>query len=108
MAITFQRLDGRQAAAHEGELRVVHREVYGAADQGAVFAGRLRVWRRQRGFVLAEARHGDYLVGFAAGMPLRSSTSWWKGLITAALGRLVTRVCTMTFAVVARLICDTP
>jgi hypothetical protein len=79
----FHRLDGGQAAAHEGELQAAHREVYGEADQGAVFAGRLRVWRRQQGFVLTEARHGGYLVGFAAGMPLRSSTSWWKGLTTA-------------------------
>src|SRR5262249_26895693 len=51
-------------------------------DHGALFAGRFRVWRRQQGFVLAEARHGDYLVGFAAGMPLRPSTSWWKDLTT--------------------------
>ena len=78
--ITFQRLDGRQAAGHVGELRDVHREVYGEADREALFAGQLRVWRRQLGFVLAEARHGDYLVGFAMGMPLRPSTSWWKDL----------------------------
>lgn len=40
------------------------------------------MWRRQPGFVLAEARHGGYLVGYACGMPLRPSTSWWKELTT--------------------------
>src|SRR5262249_38319200 len=86
--ITLQRLDGRQAAAHEDELQAVHREVYGEAGHGA-FAGQFRVWRRQHGFVLAEARHGDYLVGLATGMPLRPSTSWWKDL-TAPLPAEVT------------------
>ena len=38
--------------------------------------------RRQPGFVLAEARHGGYLVGYASGMPLRPSTSWWRDLTT--------------------------
>jgi len=41
-----------------------------------LLAARFRVQRRQPGFALAEARHGDYLVGYAAGMPLRPSTSW--------------------------------
>jgi GNAT superfamily N-acetyltransferase len=87
--ITFRLLDGGQAAAHEGELAALHREVYGQADRGTPFAARLRVWRRQPGFVLAEARHGGYLVGFGAGMPLRPSTSWWKDL-TAPLPAEVT------------------
>jgi ribosomal protein S18 acetylase RimI-like enzyme len=76
--ITFQLLDGRQAAAHEDELRALHAEVY--AD--SLFADRFRVQRRQPGFVLAEARHGGYLVGYASGMPLRPSTSWWRDLTT--------------------------
>lgn len=78
--ITFQLLDGRHAAAHAGELQALHHEVYDQADDAALFAGQFRVWRRQPGFVLAEARHGGYLVGYASGMPLRSSTSWWKNL----------------------------
>jgi ribosomal protein S18 acetylase RimI-like enzyme len=78
--ITFQLLDGRQAAAREDELRALHAEVY--ADDAARFAERFRVQRRQPGFVLAEARHGGYLVGYAAGMPLRPSTSWWRELTT--------------------------
>ncbi len=41
-----------------------------------------RVRRRQPGFVLTEARHGGYLVGYASGMPLRPSTSWWRDLTT--------------------------
>ena len=38
--------------------------------------------RRQPGFALAEARSGGYLVGYATGMPLRPSTSWWRELTT--------------------------
>ena len=102
--ITLHRLDGVQAAAHEGELQTVHREVYGEADHGALFAGRLRVWRRQQGFVLAEARHGDYLVGFAAGMPLRPSTSWWKGLTTALPDEVTAEHPGRTFAVLELLV----
>ena len=83
--ITFQLLDGAQAAAHAVELQALHAEVYadppyGRNDDAARFAGRFRVQRRQPGFVLAEARHGGYLVGYAAGMPLRPSTSWWRDL----------------------------
>jgi GNAT superfamily N-acetyltransferase len=85
--ITFELLDGTQAAAHAAELQALHAEVYADPpyrrdDDAARFADRFRVQRRQPGFVLAEARHGGYLVGFAAGMPLRPSTSWWKNLTT--------------------------
>ncbi len=85
--ITFQLLDGAQAAAHEAELQALHAEVYAGPpyrrdDDAALFADRFRVQRRQPGFVLAEARHGGYLVGYAAGMPLRPSTSWWRHLTT--------------------------
>jgi GNAT superfamily N-acetyltransferase len=85
--ITLELLDGPRAAGHQADLQALHAEVYadppyrrdGAA---AGFAGRFRVQRRQPGFVLAEARHGGYLVGYAAGMPLRPSTSWWRDLTT--------------------------
>jgi ribosomal protein S18 acetylase RimI-like enzyme len=85
--ITFELLDGTQAAAHAAELEALHAEVYADPpyrrdDDAGRFAGRFRVQRRQPGFVLAEARHGGYLVGYAAGMPLRPSTSWWKNLTT--------------------------
>jgi ribosomal protein S18 acetylase RimI-like enzyme len=73
-------IGGDQAASHEDELLALRAE---ACDAGAGdSARRLRVWRRQPGFVLAEARHGGYLVGYACGMPLRPSTSWWKELTT--------------------------
>jgi ribosomal protein S18 acetylase RimI-like enzyme len=85
--ITFQLLDGTAAAAHADEVRGLHAEVY--ADDAAAFAGRFRVQRRQPGFVLAQARHGNYLVGYAFGMPLRPSTSWWRHL-TAPLPEEVT------------------
>ena len=102
--ITLQKLDGGQAAAHEAELQAVHREVYGEADHGALFAGRFRVWRRQRGFVLAEARHGDYLVGLATGMPLRPSTSWWKDLTTPLPAEVTTEHPGRTFALTELLV----
>jgi hypothetical protein len=102
--ITFQRLDGRQAAGHVDELLDVHREVYGEADQETSFAGQLRVWRRQPGFVLAEARHGDYLVGFATGMPLRPSTSWWKDLTAPLPAEVTTEQPGRTFALTELLV----
>jgi GNAT superfamily N-acetyltransferase len=80
--ITFQLLDGSQAAAHADELAAVHSEVYGEDGDGSLLAGRFSVRWRQPGFVLAEARHGGFLVGYAAGMPLRPATSWWKNLTT--------------------------
>jgi len=78
--MTFQLLGGRQAAAHADELQALHAEVYAdppyrQQDDAALFADRFRVQRRQPGFVLAEVRHGDYLVGFASGVPLRPATS---------------------------------
>ncbi len=85
--ITFALLDGRQAAEHADELQALHAEVYAdppyrQTEDAALFAERFRVRRRQPGFVLAEARSGDFLVGYAAGMPLRPSTSWWRELTT--------------------------
>jgi hypothetical protein len=85
--VTFELLDGRQAAAHEDELRALYAEVYAAPpylrqDDEREAGRRFAVQRRQPGFALAEARHGGYLVGYAAGMPLRPSTSWWRNLTT--------------------------
>jgi GNAT superfamily N-acetyltransferase len=85
--MTFQLLDGTQAAGHAADLQALHAEVYAGPPyrpdgDPALFAGWFRVQRRQPGFVLAEARHGGYLVGYAAGMPLRPSTSWWRDLTT--------------------------
>jgi hypothetical protein len=86
--VTFQLLDGAQAAEQAAELQALHAEVCPDDDPGR-FAGRFRVQRRQPGFVLAEARSGGYLVGYAAGMPLRPATSWWRGL-TAPLPEEIT------------------
>ena len=80
--ITFQLLDGTQAEAHTAELRALRAEESFGRDDDGSFADRFRVIRRQPGFVLAEARHGGYLVGYAFGMPLRPSTSWWRHLTT--------------------------
>ena len=92
------------AALDEDELQALHREVYGEADHGASFIRQLRVWRRQQGFALAEACHGDYLVGFAAGMPLRPSTSWWKGLTTPLPAAVATEHPGRTFALMNLLV----
>jgi GNAT superfamily N-acetyltransferase len=92
--ITFQLLGGLRAGEHTGELQELPAEVYAEppyrrdADAGQ-FARRFAVQRRQPGFALAEARHGGYLVGYASGMPLRPSTSWWRDL-TAPLPAEVT------------------
>jgi GNAT superfamily N-acetyltransferase len=85
--ITFQLLDGIQAAAYAEELQALHAEVYAdppyrRSQDATLFADRFRVQRRQPGFVLAEARQGAYLVGYGSGMPLRPSTSWWRDLTT--------------------------
>jgi GNAT superfamily N-acetyltransferase len=94
--VTFELLDGTQAAAHADELRALHAEAY--ADDAERFAERFRVQRRQPGFVLAEARHGGYLVGYAFGMPLRPSTSWWRYLTTPLPGEITTEHPGRTFA----------
>jgi GNAT superfamily N-acetyltransferase len=84
--VTFEVLDGTAAGAHADELQALYAEVYGGArgrdEEVARFASRFRVQRRQPGYVLAEARRGGYLVGYAAGFPLRPSTSWWRHLTT--------------------------
>jgi ribosomal protein S18 acetylase RimI-like enzyme len=96
---TFRLLDGTQAAANAEDLLALHAEVYGdQPDDG--FARRFRVQRRQPGFVLAEARHGGYLVGYAFGVPLRPSTSWWRQLTTPLPDEVTTEHPGRTFALV--------
>jgi GNAT superfamily N-acetyltransferase len=100
--ITFHLLDGRQAGGRLDELRAVHDEVcadppYRRSADGS--ERRLRVQARQPGYALAEARHGDYLVGYAAGMPLRPSTSWWRGLTTSLADDVTAEHPGRTFAV---------
>ena len=103
--LTFQVLDGAAAAAHADELQVLYAEV-GADlpqrrdDEAARFADRFRVQRGQPGYVLAEARRGGYLVGFAAGFPLRPSTSWWRQLTTPLPEQVTAEHPGRTFAVV--------
>jgi GNAT superfamily N-acetyltransferase len=103
--VTFQLLDGTQAAAHADELQALRAEVhadppYGRDNDAALFLDRFRVRRRQPGFVLAEARHGGYLVGYAYGMPLRPSTSWWRDLTTPLPEEVTTEHPGRTFALV--------
>jgi GNAT superfamily N-acetyltransferase len=107
--LTFQLLDGKQAAAHADELQALHAEVYADPpyrldDDAASFLDRFRVQRRQPGFALAEARHGGYLVGYAYGMPLRPSTSWWRHLTTPLPDEVTAERPGRTFALVELLV----
>jgi len=101
--ITFQLLGGQQAAAHAAELQDLHAEVYAEPpyrcdEDAGQFARRFAVQRRQPGFVLAEARHGGYLVGYASGMPLRPSTSWWRDLTAPLPAEIIAEHPARTFA----------
>jgi ribosomal protein S18 acetylase RimI-like enzyme len=100
--VTYRLLDGTQAAEHADELQALHAEVYAEPpydrDDAGRSADRFRVQRRQPGFVLAEARHGGYLVGYATGMPLRPSTSWWRELTTTLPDQLTAEYAGRTFA----------
>jgi GNAT superfamily N-acetyltransferase len=106
--VAFEVLDGTGASAHADELQALHAEVYagprGPDDEAARFADRFRIQRRQPGYVLAEARHGGYLVGFAAGFPLRPSTSWWRNLTTPLPDEVTAEHPGRTFAVVDLLV----
>jgi ribosomal protein S18 acetylase RimI-like enzyme len=99
--VTLEAYDGRQAASRETELVLLHDEVVG---DDADFARRFGVWRRQPGFALAEASHGGYLVGYACGMPLRPSTSWWKELTTPLPDETVAEHPGRTFALTELLV----
>lgn len=109
--VTFTLLDGGQAAEHEEDLLALRAQVYGSAGRPgsqaqtkAEAARRVRVWRRQPGFALAVARHGGYLVGYACGVPLRSSTSWWKELTTPLPAETTTEHPGRTFALTELLV----
>jgi GNAT superfamily N-acetyltransferase len=107
--IAVRLLDGKQAGAHAAELQALHGEVYAGLADGrdgdeTGFADRFRVQRRQPGFVLAEARSGGYLVGWAAGMPLRPSTSWWRDLTTPLPGGVTAEHAGRTFALTELLV----
>jgi ribosomal protein S18 acetylase RimI-like enzyme len=107
--MTFQLLDGTQAGPLAAELEALHAEIYagplsGRDDDAALFARRFRVQHRQPGFVLAEARHGGYLVGYAAGMPLRPATSWWRDLTTDLPDEVTAEYPGRTFALTGLLV----
>jgi ribosomal protein S18 acetylase RimI-like enzyme len=107
--IAFQLLAGNGGASeNEAEQLALRAEVCGGdngAPAGAAAGARqLRVRRRQPGFVLAEARHGGYLVAYASGLPLRSSTSWWKDLTTQLPDNVTAEYPGRTFALTELLV----
>lgn len=105
----FDLLDGAMAAAHAADLHALHAEVYAEPpydrrDDAVMFGERLRVQRRQPGFVLAAAHRGAYLVGYAAGMPLRPSTSWWRDLTSPVPGDMTAEYPGRTFVLIDLLV----
>ncbi len=101
--IAYRLLDGAQADGHADDLRALHAEVYAGppyecGGDAARFTRQFRIQRRQPGFSLAGAWHGGYLVGYACGMPLRPSTSWWRGLTTPLPDELTAEHPGRTFA----------
>jgi GNAT superfamily N-acetyltransferase len=108
--ITFRLLAGNGGASeNEAELLALRAEVCGDGDAdgapaAAAAARQLRVRRRQPGFVLAEARHGGYLVAYASGLPLRPSTSWWKDLTTQLPDNVTAEYPGRTFALTELLV----
>jgi GNAT superfamily N-acetyltransferase len=111
--ITFRLLEGNDGATvADAELLALRAEVCGD-DNGdgdgngapaATTARQLRVRRRQPGFVLAEGRHGGYLVAYASGLPLRPSTSWWKDLTTQLPDNVTAEYPGRTFALTELLV----
>ena len=103
--ITFELRNGAQAAERGDALAGLAAEVYSDPPyrqdraQAAAFDSRFRVRRRQPGFALAAAWHGEYLVGYALGMPLRPSTSWWRHLTTPLPDEMTAEHPGRTFAV---------
>jgi GNAT superfamily N-acetyltransferase len=97
--LEFRLLDGRQAERYESDLVALHAET-ADDDQKELFRARFRVLRRQPGFVLATAWHGGYLVGYATGLPLRPSTSWWRDLTTTVPDGLTDEHPGRTFALI--------
>lgn len=107
--VVFRLLDGTAAAAQATDLHALHAEVYAdppfeRRDDAVLFAERFRVQRRQPGFVLAAAHRGGYLVGYAAGMPLRPSTSWWRDLTAPLSADVTAEYPGRTFALIEMLV----
>ena len=99
--ITFALLDRTQANAGAEDIQALHADGQADADD---YPARFRVQRRQPGFVLAEARHGGYLVAYASGMPLRPSTDWWRHLTAPLPDDVTTEHQGRTFALLDLLV----
>jgi ribosomal protein S18 acetylase RimI-like enzyme len=101
--LDFRLLDGPESLEYEPDLAALHGEIYADPPYlqpiyNGEFHARFTVQRRQPGFVLAAAWHGGYLVGYATGMPLRPSTSWWRDLTTTVPGDVTAEHPGRTFA----------
>lgn len=101
--ITYRVLDGAGAAAAAADLLALAAEA-GGREPDAETVRRARVRRRQPGFTLVTAWHGQYLVGYASGLPLRPATSWWRGLTAPLPEEVTTEHPGRTFAVTELLV----
>ena len=104
--ITFQLLDGDQAAGRMNELGALYREVYAEPPYGwgnehaTLFAERFEVQRNQPGFALIEGRQQDSLTGFCFGVTLQPSTPWWQHLLAPLPADVITEYPGRTLAIV--------
>ena len=106
--VLFRLLDGPEVIARGEDdlLGLQAASCPGDGDEAASarYARQFRVWRRQPGFALAEAMHGGFVVGYAAGLPLRSSTSWWKDVTTPLPDAVTAEHPGRTFAVMTLIV----
>jgi GNAT superfamily N-acetyltransferase len=106
--LIFRLLDGPKAIARgDDDLLALHAGSCPQADDvplAGQYARQFRLWRRQPGFALAEAMHGGFVVGYAAGVPLRPSTSWWKEATTRLPEVVTTEHPGRTFAVMTLIV----
>jgi len=108
--ISFELLNGDQAAQHLPELRTLYRDVYveppyeWGEEHATLFAERFDVQCRQPGFSLVEARHGGELVGYTFGVTLQPSTPRWLNLTAPLPDEITAERPGRTFAVVELLV----
>lgn len=80
-AFEFAHLDGAATLSVFSELQAAYARVFPDYDLGD-HEWRTRRQAQARGFEAVTVRYGGALIGFAYGLPLSSTTTWWAGLDT--------------------------